>query len=108
MYPYWDSIIEPVLSCLGTRSIVEIGTVSGRTTRLLLRFWQRQAATPPSRESKPVWASPPEGGPTGGHPLVSLTSCACGGGDVRESRGGWQVAPNPLRLLHMGSALDRT
>ncbi|MCB0864213.1 MAG: class I SAM-dependent methyltransferase [Solirubrobacterales bacterium] len=37
MWPFWDSVIAPLLDAAGSRTIVEIGAEQGRTTRMLLQ-----------------------------------------------------------------------
>ena len=44
MYPYWDTITEPLLTLLQPEVIVEIGSERGKSTHLLLAFCQEHDA----------------------------------------------------------------
>jgi len=38
MHRYWDSIIEPIITMIRPKSIVEIGSESGKSTARLLEY----------------------------------------------------------------------
>jgi hypothetical protein len=44
MYRFWTAVLEPVLTTLAPRTLLEVGCERGRNTRRLLKFCQRQAA----------------------------------------------------------------
>ncbi len=44
MFPFWQPIVEPLLSMLSAKTIVEIGSESGHSTRRLLSFCKTQGA----------------------------------------------------------------
>ena len=53
MYPYFPDIIEPILTQLQPRCILEIGAEAGRTTQLLLAFSQHHGARVHAIDPKP-------------------------------------------------------
>lgn len=55
MYRFWDSIIEPALSALRPKSILEIGASAGKHTSLLLRFCQDHAARLQTIDPQPTF-----------------------------------------------------
>ncbi len=44
MYPYWDTIIAPILSSLRPRVLVEVGCEQGLTTGRLLNYCRQNDA----------------------------------------------------------------
>jgi methyltransferase family protein len=38
VYPFWDTVIQPILFAVGARTIVEVGAESGRSTVLIMRL----------------------------------------------------------------------
>jgi hypothetical protein len=45
MHPYWETITQPLLSVVGPKVVVEIGSEAGKSTRRLLEFCKKNGAT---------------------------------------------------------------
>lgn len=45
MYPFWEPVVEPVLTAAGAKRVLEIGAEQGQTTRLLVAWAGRHGAT---------------------------------------------------------------